>query len=49
LGRPAPGRGSKESLGVHPAFMSATEFGYLVVKEDGELVKLMGLVNQKQQ
>jgi len=44
-----PGQGSKESLGVHPAFMSATEFGDLVAKEDDELLKLMGLIDLKQQ
>ena len=38
-----------EKLGVHPAFMSATEFGDLVAKEDDELAGLMGLVGLKRQ
>jgi len=37
-----------EKLGVHPAFMPATEFGDLVAKEDDELARLMGLVGLKQ-
>jgi tripartite-type tricarboxylate transporter receptor subunit TctC len=37
-----------EKLGVHPAFMSATEFGELIAKEDTELGALMRLVGLKQ-
>jgi len=36
-----------EKLGVHPAFMSATEFSDLIAKEDTELARLMRLVGLK--
>ena len=36
-----------EKLGVHPAFMSSTEFGDLIAREDAELAELMRLVGLK--
>ena len=36
-----------EKLGVHPAFMPASEFGELIAKEDAELATVMQLVGLK--
>ena len=36
-----------EKLGVHPAFMPATEFGNLIAKEDVELARLMQIIGLK--
>jgi len=36
-----------EKLGVHPAFMPASEFGDLIAKEDAQLARLMELIGLK--
>jgi tripartite-type tricarboxylate transporter receptor subunit TctC len=36
-----------EKIGVHPAFMSATEFGELIAREDVELARIMQVIGLK--
>jgi len=38
-----------ERLGARPAFMGAADFGRLIVREDGELARLMELIGMKKQ
>jgi tripartite-type tricarboxylate transporter receptor subunit TctC len=36
-----------EKLGVHPAFLPAAEFGYLIAREDADLARIMQLIGLK--
>jgi tripartite-type tricarboxylate transporter receptor subunit TctC len=36
-----------EKIGVHPAFMPATEFGELIAREDVELARIMQVIGLK--